>query len=191
MPFEHAGSLRIFAVGLVVLLTLTWLGGCSRKSVPEPSKPASTTPGARFSIARDEQTVTDTRTGLIWKRCVEGRRYLMKACLGDTRLIAGDSIAHFVAQEAAPEGWRLPTENEIATIVESIYPEPEMKLEYVVDTDVFPSPVHQSGMYYRVGGPKGEVGLGVTGWYTFEDRVLGHGFATEAPAHVRLVKKAR
>ncbi len=188
MRFEP-GALRSFAIGLFAMSVL--LGGCGKKTAPAASKPVEATPAERFIIASDEQTVTDTRTGLVWKRCVEGRRYLMKACLGDTRLIDGDSIAHFVAREAAPDGWRLPTGQELGTIIESIYPEPEMKLEYVVDLDVFPSPVQTSGMYYRVGGSKGEVGLGVTGWYTFEERLLGHGFASEAPAHVRLVKRAR
>ena len=176
-------------MGLVAALALT--GGCSKKPESTPSAPKQAAPAERYLISSDEQTVTDTRTGLIWKRCVEGRRYLMKACLGDTRLIDSNSIEHFVAQEAAPDGWRLPTAIELGTLIQSVYPEPEMKLEYIVDLDVFPPPVQESGMYYRVGGAKGEVGMGVTGWYTFEGQLLGHGFASESPAHVRLVKRAR
>jgi hypothetical protein len=185
-------TLRIFAMALLgSCVSMFLLAGCGRKvAAPAPDKSAAVKAEERFVISADEQTVTDTRTRLVWKRCVEGRRYIMKACLGDTRLVDGDSIDHFVNQEAAPDGWRLPTAKELGTIIEARYPQPEMRLEYHIDYDLFPPPVMEDRMYYRVGGQNGEVSRAVIGWYTYEGQLLGHGFGSDSPAHVRLVKRA-
>ena len=168
------------------------LAGCSKKPppAPDPKNQAQAPPAARFVISADEQTVTDTRTRLVWKRCVEGRRFLMKACLGDTRLVERELLANFVEREAAPDGWRLPTANELGTIIEAKYPPPDMKLEYHFDEDAFPPPLVGEGLYYWLGDSQGSATGGVTGWYTFEGQLLGHGFSGSSPAMVRLVRRA-
>jgi len=175
---------------LLVAGGLTLPAACGRKPAPPPEPKKQVQSAPRFIISADEQTVTDTRTRLVWKRCVEGRRFLMKACLGDTRLIEPASIDHFMAQEASPSGWRLPTSGEFGTIIEARYPAPEMTLEYHFDPDVFPPPLMDEGMYYWLGDSSGAASGAVMGWYSFEGRLLGHSFAGSAPAHVRLVRGA-
>jgi hypothetical protein len=175
---------------LLVAGGLTLPAACGKKPAPPPEPKKQVQSEPRFIISADEQTVTDTRTRLVWKRCVEGRKFLMKACLGDTRLIEPDSSEHFMTQEASPSGWRLPTAEELGTIIESKYPQPEMKLEYHFDPDVFPPPLVEEGLYYWLGDRNGDASGAVTGWYTFEGQLLGHGFPGSAPAHVRLVRRA-
>lgn len=187
MRFDIAS--RLVAL-LLVAGGMTLLAACGKTSTPPPEPKKQGQSGPRFIISPDEQTVTDTRTRLVWKRCVEGRRFLMKACLGDTRLVEPDSIEHFITQEASPSGWRLPTSDELGTIIEARYPEPEMKLEYHFDPDVFPSPLMDEGMYYWLGDSSGAASGAVMGWYSFEGRLLSHSFAGSAPAHVRLVRRA-
>ncbi|HEX4858060.1 MAG TPA: hypothetical protein VFV17_03505, partial [Usitatibacteraceae bacterium] len=79
MRFDRASRLTV-----VILLAggMTFLVACGKKTAPPPEAKKPDQPAQRFVISKDEQTVTDTRTRLIWKRCVEGRKYLMKACLG-------------------------------------------------------------------------------------------------------------
>lgn len=180
---------RSIAVLLVAAAAMQ-LSACSKKPAPAPEPKKQAQPGARFVVSADEQTVTDTRTRLVWKRCVEGRRFLMKACLGDTRLVERELLAHFVEREAAPDGWRLPTANELGTIIEAKYPPPDMKLEYHFDEDAFPPPLVGEGLYYWLGDSQGSATGGVTGWYTFEGQLLGHGFSGSSPAMVRLVRRA-
>lgn len=175
---------------LLVAGGMTLLAACGKTPPPPPAPKKQGQSGPRFVISADEQTVTDTRTRLVWKRCVEGRRYLMKACLGDTRLVEPESIEHFMAQEASPSGWRLPTSDELGTIIESRYPPPEGKLEYHFDPDVFPPPLIEEGLYYWLGDSTGAASGGVMGWYTFEGALLSHGFSGSAPSHVRLVRRA-
>ena len=91
MRFEIAA--RLFAL-LLAAAGMTLLAACGKTSPPPPAPKKQGQPGPRFIISADEQTVTDTRTRLVWKRCVEGRRFLMKACLGDTRLVEPEAIEH-------------------------------------------------------------------------------------------------
>jgi len=187
MRFETAS--RLVAL-LLIAGGMTLLAACGKISAPPPAPKKQDSSGPRFIISADEQTVTDTRTRLVWKRCVEGRRYLMKACLGDTRLVEPASLEHFMTQEAIPSGWRLPTSDELGTIIEARYPPPENKLEFHYDADVFPPPLIEEGLYYWLGDSSGAASGAVTGWYTFEGALLGHGFSGSAPAHVRLVRRA-
>jgi hypothetical protein len=164
--------------------------GCSKKPEAAPAAPPAPSNAPRFEIASDGQSVTDRRNRLVWKRCVEGRRFMMNACLGDTRRVESNVLEHFVTQEALPEGWRLPTANELFTIIETTYEGPDLKVAYVVDMDVFPEPVLEENLYYWVGGRNGEVGSGVMGFYNYDGRLLSHTRHHEGSALIRLVKKA-
>ena len=180
-------ALRIFACVLATSLLL----GCGKKKEPVPEKKVDAAPAQRYVISSDQQTVVDTKTRLEWKRCVEGRRFLMNACMGDTRLVAGASLQHFVDQNATPDGWRIPTQQELGSIITATYPGPEMKLEYVYDLDVFPAPLVDAGMYYWTSLKAGEVQQWVSGWYLYEGRLLGYSLGSDGEHHVRLVRPAR
>ncbi len=183
-------ALRIFAGVLTVLCALA-LASCGKKKEAEAPKVAAPAADQRYVVSADQQSVVDTKTRLEWKRCVEGRRFLMNACMGDTRMVPFASLQHYVDQNATPDGWRLPTNAELGTIIVATYPAPDMKLEYVYDLDLFPAPLIDAGMYYWVSMKAGEVQPWVTGWYRYENQLLGHSLGSEGEHHVRLVRPAK
>ncbi|MES3026035.1 MAG: DUF1566 domain-containing protein [Pseudomonadota bacterium] len=83
----------------------------------------ASTPDARFVVSGE--TVSDSATGLIWKRCAEG---LTGAdCAGGAALSGSwaEALARVAAVNAAPAtlgansaDWRLPNRNELASLVE-------------------------------------------------------------------------
>jgi hypothetical protein len=83
-------------------------GTAKAKPVTETaeSKPASQ---ERFIAQGD--TVKDTETGLVWKRCSEGQTWDGNTCIGET--IKTD-IEH--AKNLVTKGWRLPTVRELASL---------------------------------------------------------------------------
>ncbi|EIJ34683.1 DUF1566 domain-containing protein [Thiothrix nivea] len=96
---------------------------------------ASTTPSQRF-FDHGNGTVTDTRTDLMWKKCLEGQEG--SACFGHPDLMPWELAANY-AQLASGDkfaghpGWRLPTLAELESIVDASCQEPAVNLQ------VFPS----------------------------------------------------
>jgi len=72
-------------------------------------------PDSRYTVSGDE--VTDTVTGLVWKRCVEG---LSGASCTGTAKPASYKEAQALAAEAAKTGtpWRLPSRSELAGLID-------------------------------------------------------------------------
>lgn len=104
---------------------------------------AADTPDARFIVAAD--TVTDSATGLVWKRCAEGLSGT--ACATGAALTAtwGDALARVATVNAASStlgvgsaDWRLPNRNELASLVERQCSAP------AINASVFPATPAQS-----------------------------------------------
>ena len=88
----------------------------------DANKP-ETTPTSRFKDNGDG-TVTDTKTRLTWRHCVLGMAWNGKSCEGTSATYdyagAQDAIAEMnAAKEGHRANWRLPTADELATLVES------------------------------------------------------------------------
>lgn len=89
---------------------------------------------SRYAISADGSEVTDSKTGLIWRRCPEG----MTACASECSGVPGaytweQSLA--LAEEAAlasGKAWRLPTVKELAGIVDASFGNP------AIDKNAFP-----------------------------------------------------
>jgi hypothetical protein len=63
----------------------------------------------RFTASADGQEVTDSRTGLTWRRCAEGMVFKGKICTGQAVFLsAPDAAARAKAASAPGAEWRLP-----------------------------------------------------------------------------------
>ncbi|MBO0612125.1 MAG: hypothetical protein RL122_88 [Pseudomonadota bacterium] len=82
--------------------------------------PAST-PTQRFND-HGNGTVTDSRSGLTWKKCLEGQDG--RECSGSPRRMSWDKAA-----DTAQAGWRLPTLAELRGLVEHRCTAPAVNLE--------------------------------------------------------------
>ncbi len=88
-----------------------------------------TTPTSRFTL-NDDGTVTDTRTGLTWKRCVEGITGTDCSSGTATAMTWPGALQHAAAQS----GWRLPNTKELRSIVELKCYDPAINLSLFPNT---------------------------------------------------------
>lgn len=89
---------------------------------------------ARYVISADGNEVTDSTTGLIWRRCPEGMKITTNGCSGVATAYSSDQAQSWAKNEAFTSGkpWRLPTLKELSSIVDSNRCNP------AIDTDAFP-----------------------------------------------------
>jgi len=93
----------------------------------------STTPTSRF-ISNTDQTITDTETGLMWKKCLEGVKG--DACRSGKMLsLTWNDVLRYPQKVNNSGGfagymdWRLPTVKELLSIVEKRCLAPAINLE--------------------------------------------------------------
>lgn len=94
----------------------------------------ATLPPSQF-IVNANGTVTDTKTKLIWKKCVEGLSGA-DCSIGSARMVNWQqSLAH----AAVLTGWRLPNIKELGRMVElqCVYPAANLKLFPSVTSNLF------------------------------------------------------
>jgi len=89
----------------------------------------------RFVPSRDGQEVTDTKTGLIWRRCAEGMTFKGNTCVGSSKTYTHEAALKRATQEATRTGvsWRLPNVKELASIVD------RSRVSPAIDPAAFPA----------------------------------------------------
>jgi len=96
----------------------------------------STTPDTRYNDNSDG-TITDKKTGLIWKKCSEGQTELSCAGGADTFLwpaaMAQARIAN-LENYANANNWRLPNIKELTSLVEVACKNPSININYFPNT---------------------------------------------------------
>ncbi len=85
-----------------------------------------------YAISGDGSEVTDTRTGLIWRRCAEGMRLQGARCAGTPQGMSHAAAVKHAAKGAAA-GWRLPNSQELLSIAD------ESRFKMAIDTEAFPN----------------------------------------------------
>lgn len=72
----------------------------------------------RYTPSPDGQEISDSKTGLVWRRCAEGMDWKGNTCI-KTAVFSNFFGAQARAKAAATPGkpWRLPTLNELSSIV--------------------------------------------------------------------------
>lgn len=72
----------------------------------------------RYFFSADGQEVADSKTNLIWRRCVEGMIWNGATCTGDAKVFTHEEALLRSAAVAGSTGvaWRIPKENELFSI---------------------------------------------------------------------------
>jgi Protein of unknown function (DUF1566)/Repeat of unknown function (DUF5648) len=94
-----------------------------------------TTVSSQYIISANGQEVTDSQTGLIWRRCSEGQTWSGSACTGFASSYTHEAaLAQTTAQTLATNvAWRLPNFKELSSIANRANANPS------IDTSAFPS----------------------------------------------------
>ena len=125
-----------------------------------------------INTAGDE--VTDTGTGLIWRRCSEGQSWSASTCTGTPATYTHEAA---LVRASSQVGWRLPNAKELASIADKSRSNP------AIDTAVFP--VTPSNFFWTA---TPYVGSPASAWDVyFSVVVVGYGYRSNSN-HVRLVR---
>lgn len=81
-------------------------------------------PTPRFVPSADGTEVTDTSTGLVWRRCVEGMSWSGTNCTGQPRRVDWARAMSNARSAGAP--WRMPNVKELASLVDPARPSPKI-----------------------------------------------------------------
>ncbi|WP_191602138.1 DUF1566 domain-containing protein [Marinomonas algicola] len=127
------------------LVCLSYIGLCSFSYAEtqvncKPDNIVASTPTTRFTLNADE-TVTDLKTGLMWKQCPEGMSG-SQCDVGSASVAFWDVFLRSVEVLNAGEGfagfndWRVPNVKELRSIVEAQCYRPAINLEVFPNTPI-------------------------------------------------------
>lgn len=153
----------LFAVAVLVL------GG-----LPSSMALAATTPTSDFTDNGDG-TVTHKTTGLTWKRCSEGMTWTGSTCSGTAQQYTWDA-----AMVLGSSGWRLPTLEQLKTIIDSGNGSP------TINQTVFPK-TPPAGFWSATA----HADSSGNAWYVYFYNGYGHNDGKAYTFHVRLVRSGQ
>lgn len=112
-------------------------------------------PDPRYAIVANGTEVRDSMTDLTWRRCAEGMRFEAGSCTGQPTSFP--SLSRALAHEKTQAGWRLPTIDELTTVVR-VWPDHREANTGGVDLLAFPNipakAYWSSTYYYRNRGDR-------------------------------------
>jgi len=127
---------------LGLLALLLWSGNAH--AVPCQNNLPASNPDSVY-IDHGNGTVTDTRTGLMWKQCVEGLSGASCQTGSEQSFAWADALAHAEASTfASHNDWRLPNVKELSSLVEVCRALPS------INTNLFPN---TPSSFYWSGSP--------------------------------------
>lgn len=131
---------------------------------------------ARYTYSAAGDEVTDTKTGLTWRRCSEGQAWSGGTCTGTATTYPHEGA---LAQAKTQTGWRLPSVKELSSIADKTRSNP------AIDTTAFPAT--PSSWYWSATPYAGGSG---GAWYVdFSDGYVGYYYRNGGlNGHVRLVR---
>lgn len=125
---EHRKA-RGYMPGCALIVAAALTVATSAYALCDGSQPTRT-PTARYVIKNGE--VYDKKTDLTWQLCSVGQRWKEGAgCVGVIKQIAWDE-----AMAAATEGWRVPSKDELSTLISPTCKNPAINEEVFADMDL-------------------------------------------------------
>ena len=139
------------------------------------------TTASQYVVSSTGQEVTDSKTGLIWRRCSEGQTWSGIACTGSASGYTHEAaLAQVTSQALATNlAWRLPNVKELASIADKTKSNPS------VDLIAFPAT-----LAYEFWTSTPYVANPTKAWLvdSHDGRILS--FGRIAPPHIRLVRSS-
>jgi hypothetical protein len=88
---------------------------------------------SRFTYSAAGDEVTDSQTGLVWRRCSEGQSWGVGTCTGTAATYTHEAALVQAQAQAGAAGWRLPNVNELSSIND------KTRLNPAIDSTAFPA----------------------------------------------------
>ena len=134
---------------------------------------------APFTVSADGQEVTDTKTGLIWRRCAEGMTASGVTCTGTATAFTYEAAITRASTQATNTGvaWRLPNVKELSSIAD------KSRVNPAIDTVAFPV-APASGFW----SSSPDVGIANYAWGVYFGNGVVYGYLRINPSYVRLVR---
>lgn len=149
-----------------------------------------------LQIDNGDGTITDTETGLIWKRCSEGLSGVNCEKGNIERHTWDDAVQHFKNVEyAGYSDWRLPTIDELKTLVycsKGVKDKGTCKSgseKPTINQQAFPNTAYATFSFYWSGSPYADYSDGA--WYVFFNDGSFSFNLRSVPYAVRLVRSGQ
>ncbi|MBP8295176.1 MAG: DUF1566 domain-containing protein [Burkholderiales bacterium] len=182
---RHLVILALPVIGVLAMLSAGFALGAACTAANPNASMAESTPTSAFTVHGDD-TATHNLTGLMWKRCVEGRSGASCATGAATPMTWSAAHAAAVADRTGGYAdWRVPNRNELQSIIESCGWGPAINQTIFPATPGlgFPDPTFYTSTTY-LPGPSRAVGISFLDGFPF---ILTKTF----PFSVRLVRGGR
>ena len=141
-----------------------------------------------YLISKNGSEVTDKKTGLVWRRCIEGMRWNGKTCVGQASTLTRAAALQLAKNQTTSTSvaWRLPNKEELVSIVDYDRSHP------AINTKVFPAtpakPFWVDSPAYTILNSSG-TNDNLYGWFVhFDEGYVHEGFDRGESYYVRLVR---
>ncbi len=92
----------------------------------------STHAQSRYTYSATGDEVTDSQTGLVWRRCSEGQSWGGGTCTGTARTYTYEAALVQAQAQSGTAGWRLPNVKELSSITD------KTRVNSAIDPTAFP-----------------------------------------------------